>query len=51
LPIALSTIKKTDYLLILHDGHVIEYGETKKLELDPQSEYSALLKRGGDLYE
>jgi ATP-binding cassette subfamily B protein len=42
----LQTVQRTDELLILEDGRVIEYGSRTHLADDPDSHYSRLLRAG-----
>lgn len=40
----LKTVENADYILILEDGRIIEYGEEKVLRLQDTSHYAQLLK-------
>jgi ABC-type multidrug transport system fused ATPase/permease subunit len=46
----LSSVGKADYILTLHNGRVIEFGETKRLVQDPDSEYTKMLKKGSEAH-
>jgi ATP-binding cassette subfamily B protein len=42
----LSTLDRADWILILEDGRVCEFGRRKSLAADPHSRYSRLLRAG-----
>jgi ABC-type multidrug transport system fused ATPase/permease subunit len=42
----LSTLDRTDDILLLENGKILEHGERDQLARDPQSRYSQLLKTG-----
>jgi ATP-binding cassette subfamily B protein len=47
----LSTVQRADYIMILDDGRVLEYGERQSLAADPTSCFSRLLQAGLNLTE
>ena len=47
----LSSIQRADYIMILDDGQVLEYGERQSLAADPASCFSRLLQTGLNLTE
>jgi len=42
----LGTVQRADEIMILRDGHVIEYGERERLAADPTSRFYELLQTG-----
>jgi ABC-type multidrug transport system fused ATPase/permease subunit len=42
----LGTVQRADEIMILQDGHVIEYGERERLAHDPTSRFYNLLQTG-----
>lgn len=42
----LSTVQQADDILILENGHIIEYGERERLAVNPSSHFYRLLKTG-----
>lgn len=42
----LKTVLRSDKILILEDGEIAEFGETRELTRDPNSRFANLLKRG-----
>jgi ABC-type multidrug transport system fused ATPase/permease subunit len=42
----LTTVSRADDILILEDGHVLEYGTRVELEADPASRFARLLRTG-----
>jgi ATP-binding cassette subfamily B protein len=42
----LGTVQRADEIMILRDGHVIEYGERERLAADPDSHFYSLLQTG-----
>jgi len=44
----LSTLEQVDYIMVLGDGKIVEYGERKALAGDPSSHYAKLLSTGGE---
>jgi ATP-binding cassette, subfamily B, bacterial len=42
----LATVRRVDTILILENGHIVEYGERERLAADPQSRFYHLLQTG-----
>jgi ATP-binding cassette subfamily B protein len=42
----LSTVQRADKIMILDDGHIVEFGERAALSADPASRFSELLRTG-----
>jgi ATP-binding cassette subfamily B protein/ATP-binding cassette subfamily C protein len=48
----LATVDRADQILILEDGGILEYGERRKLVMEPGSHFSQLLGSGlGEVLE
>ena len=45
----LSTVRRTDEILVLEEGHVREHGQREKLGRDPSSRFSELLRTGSEV--
>jgi ATP-binding cassette subfamily B protein len=43
----LATVERADYILVLGDGRVLEFGERQRLRADPHSNYARMLRAGG----
>ena len=44
----LKTVQRADKIMILEGGHILEFGDRKKLALDPSSHFYKLLQSGMD---
>jgi len=44
----LQTVQRADKIMILENGRILEFGDRKKLALDPNSRFNQLLKTGMD---
>jgi ABC-type multidrug transport system fused ATPase/permease subunit len=42
----LATVQRADYILILEQGRIVEFGERRRLVADPASRFSSLLQTG-----
>lgn len=43
----LSTVERADYVLLIRNGQMVEFGETALLSRDPSSEYAKLRREAG----
>jgi ATP-binding cassette, subfamily B, bacterial len=42
----LGTVQRADEIMVLEDGHILEYGDRELLAADPESRFSKLLQTG-----
>jgi ATP-binding cassette subfamily B protein len=42
----LGTVQRADEIMVLDNGHILEYGDRELLAADPESRFSQLLKTG-----